>query len=289
MKSNLQSAKSWLFVPANKPEFLAKSASRGASVIIVDMEDAVPAANKDATRLVLNQHLAEIGQSGQKVVLRTNTEIEQLVADLSAIDIKNIDGLMLPKLESADYLHTVGDYLGRLELAQGKALGSTALVGLIESPKAVMAAAAIALASERLACLAIGSEDLALNLGVAPSEEGLRPAISQVVLAAKNAHVGLLAVSGSLAQFRDLEAYEQQVISAANLGCTGALCIHPAQVTIANQHYGPTVKQIAWANAVLAAVAADPTGAVWQVDGAMVDAPVVLRARAFLDACADGK
>ena len=284
MKNDLQSAKSWLFVPANKPEFLAKSASRGASVIIVDMEDAVPAANKAATRLVLNQRLAEIKQTGQKLVLRTNTEIEQLVADLSAIDINNIDGLMLPKLESADYLHTVGDYLGRLELTQGKVLGSTALIGLIESPKAVMAAAGIALTSERLACLAIGSEDLALSLGVVPSEESLRAAISQVVLAAKNADVGLLAVSGSLAQFRDLVAYEEQVISAASLGCTGALCIHPAQVSIVNQHYGPTAKQLVWANAVLAAVSVNPQAGVWQLDGAMVDAPVVARAEALIDA-----
>ena len=283
MKNSLQSAKSWLFVPANKPEFLAKSASRGASVIIVDMEDAVPAANKDATRLVLNQRLADIKQAGQKVVLRTNTEIEQLVADLNAIEIHNIDGLMLPKLESADYLNTVSDYLGRLELAQGKPSGSTALVGLIESPKAVMAAPAIALACERLACLAIGSEDLALSLGVMPSAESLRAAISQVLLAAKNANIGLLAVSGSLAQFRDLVAYEQQVISAASQGCTGALCIHPAQVSIVNQHYGPTPSQVAWANAVLAVVAANPQGGVWQVDGAMVDAPVVARAKALIN------
>ena len=289
MKTNLQNAKSWLFVPANKPEFLAKAASRGASVIIVDMEDAVPAADKQATRLVINQQLADIKNTGQKLVLRTNTEIEQLVADLSAIDINNIDGLMLPKLESADYLNTVGDYLSRLELAQGKALGSTALIGLIESPKAVMAAADIALASERLACLAIGSEDLALSLGVIPTEESLSAAISQVILAAKNANVGLLAVSGSLAQFRDLVAYEQQVISAAGQGCTGALCIHPAQVSIVNQHYGPTDKQLAWANAVLDAVATNPQGAVWQVDGAMVDAPVLARAKALIDASAGDK
>lgn len=289
MKTNLQNAKSWLFVPANKPEFLAKAASRGASVIIVDMEDAVPAADKQATRLVINQQLADIKNTGQKLVLRTNTEIEQLVADLSAIDINNIDGLMLPKLESADYLNTVGDYLNRLELAQGKALGSTALIGLIESPKAVMVAADIALASERLACLAIGSEDLALSLGVIPTEESLSAAIGQVILAAKNANVGLLAVSGSLAQFRDLVAYEQQVISAAGQGCTGALCIHPAQVSIVNQHYGPTDKQLAWANAVLDAVAVSPQGGVWQVDGAMVDAPVLARAKALIDASVGDK
>jgi citrate lyase subunit beta/citryl-CoA lyase len=289
LKTNLQNAKSWLFVPANKPEFLAKAASRGASVIIVDMEDAVPAADKQATRLVINQQLADIKNTGQKLVLRTNTEIEQLVADLSAIDINNIDGLMLPKLESADYLNTVGDYLNRLELAQGKALGSTALIGLIESPKAVMVAADIALASERLACLAIGSEDLALSLGVIPTEESLSAAIGQVILAAKNANVGLLAVSGSLAQFRDLVAYEQQVISAAGQGCTGALCIHPAQVSIVNQHYGPTDKQLAWANAVLDAVAVSPQGGVWQVDGAMVDAPVLARAKALIDASVGDK
>jgi len=283
LKTNLQNAKSWLFVPANKPEFLAKAASRDANVIIVDMEDAVPAADKEATRLVLNQRLADIKNSGQKLVLRTNTEIEQLVADLSAIDINNIDGLMLPKLESADYLNTVGEYLGRLELTQGKALGSTAVVGLIESPKAILAAADIALASERLACLAIGSEDLALSLGVIPTEHNLSAAISQVILAAKNAGVGLLAVSGSLAQFRDLVAYEQQVISAASQGCTGALCIHPAQVSIVNQHYGPTPAQLAWANNVLLVVAAKPQAGVWQVDGAMVDAPVVARAKALLE------
>ena len=283
MKTNLQNAKSWLFVPANKPEFLAKAASRDASVIIVDMEDAVPAAAKSATRLELNQHLASIKQSGQKLVLRTNTEIEQLVADLSSIDINNIDGLMLPKLESADYLTTVGDYLGRLELDQGKALGSTALIGLIESPKAVLAAADIALASERLACLAIGSEDLALSLGVMPSDDSLSAHISQVLLAAKNANIGLLAVSGSLAQFRDLVAYEQQVSSAASQGCTGALCIHPAQVSIVNQHYGPTSTQLAWANEVVAAVAANPQAGVWQVDGAMVDAPVLARAKALIE------
>jgi len=282
LKTRLKNAKSWLFVPANRPDFLAKSINYGAHVVIVDMEDAVPSDSKAQVRATLDKQLSTIKQTGQQLVLRTNTEIEQLVADLNAIDINNIDGLLLPKLHSADYLQIVGDFLSRLELHQGKALGSTALIALLESPLAVMQSAKIAKASERLACLAIGSEDLALSLGVVPTIESLQGALQQVVLAAKNAHVGMLAVAGSLAQFRDLTSYQQQVSIAANLGCTGALCIHPSQVAIVNQNYAPTAAQITWAQAVLAEVAAHPQAAVWQVDGAMVDAPVLARAQALM-------
>lgn len=281
--SNLNKAKSWLFVPANRPDFLAKSVSRGAHVIIVDMEDAVPAAEKSAARESLNDSLLALRQAGQPAVLRVNAEMESLVADLACLDINNLAGVMLPKLESADWLQLVDEYLTRLELAQGKAVGSTQLIGLIESPKAVRRVVDIAKASQRLCCLAVGSEDLSLSMGIAPTQDGLAGPMTQIILAAKEANVGVLCVAGSLAEFRDLVAYEQQVVTAVAMGCTGALCIHPAQIAIVNQHYGPSKLQIAWAQSVLETVAANPDAGVWQVDGAMVDAPVVARAKAIIE------
>ena len=280
--SNLHNAKSWLFVPANRPDFLTKSVSRGAHVIIVDMEDAVPEAEKSATRESLNASLAALQHAGQLAVLRVNAELENMVADLSCLDINNLEGVMLPKLDSADWLQLVDGYLTRLELAQGKSVGSTQIIGLIESPKAVRRVAEIATASQRLCCLAVGSEDLSLSMGIAPTQDGLAGPMTHIILAAKEAHVGVLSVAGSLAEFRDLVAYEQQVVTAAAMGCTGALCIHPAQIPIVNQHYGPSNSQVVWANKVLDTVAANPNAGVWQVDGAMVDAPVVARAQAII-------
>lgn len=280
--SSLINAKSWLFVPANRPDFLAKSVSRGAHVIIVDMEDAVPEVEKSATRASLNASLAALQQAGQSAVLRVNAEMENLVADLSCLDINNLDGVMLPKLESADWLQLVDEYLTRLEMAQNKALGSTQIIALIESPKAVLQVASIAKGSSRLCCLAVGSEDLSLSLGIEPSQDGLQGPLTQIILAAKDANVGVLSVAGSLAEFRNLVAYEQQVVSAVAMGCTGALCIHPAQISIVNQHYGPSNSQIKWAHKVIATVTAAPNAGVWQVDGAMVDAPVVARAQAII-------
>ncbi len=278
----LENAKSWLFVPANRADFIAKSVKRGAHVIIVDMEDAVPAVEKVATRQQLDSHLQSLQAAGQKVVLRVNAEMEHMVADLTALDINQLDGVMLPKLDSADWLVLVDEYLSRLELAQGKAVGSTRIIGLIESPKAVRRVAEIAKASGRLTCLAVGSEDLSLAMGIAPTEDGLSGPMTQIILAAKEANIGVLCVAGSLAEFRDLVAYEQQVVRAVAMGCTGALCIHPAQISIVNQHYGPTASQVKWAQAVLKTVSDNPQAGVWQVDGAMVDAPVVARAENIL-------
>lgn len=258
---------SLLFIPADRADFVAKAAGRGADAVILDLEDAVAPAAKAAARAALPAHLERLRRDGVAAWVRVNALADGGREDIPAARAAGADRIMLPKCAAAA---TVAD-------AARLAGPGAGLVPLLEDARAVLDAAAIARAPQ-VAALAFGSEDMAASLGVEPSPPALTLPAQMVVLAAAAAGLPAYGLPGSIAGFRDLDAFTALARQAAGLGFAGALCIHPAQVTAVHAAFAPTPAQVAWAEAVLDTAAALDSGA-GALDGAMIDRPVIEQAR----------
>lgn len=249
-----------LFVPANRPERFAKAAGSGADAVILDLEDAVPADAKDAARAALATDFTDL-----PVIVRINAHgTPWHAADVAAVVALRPAGVMLPKAELAGVIETITAALGRLPV-----------IALIESARGLANARAIAEA-RGVQRLAFGSVDYCADLGCAHLRDVLLPARSELVLASRLAGIAA-PIDGVTVQLDDLSISHDDAVHARNLGMTGKLCIHPRQIAEVRRAFAPSAQEIDWAQRVLAS----GDGAV-SVDGAMVDEPVRIRARAIL-------
>jgi citrate lyase subunit beta / citryl-CoA lyase len=173
-----------------------------------------------------------------------------------------------------------------LERARGLTPGHVRLSLAIETPRGLLAAREIAAASDRIATMSVGVEDYCLELGVEPSAEGteLLYAVSTIVTICKAVGIQPTGLLGSIAGFRDIAVFEGAAERARRLGCLGAGCIHPDQVTVLNRVFSPDPTKVAYAERVVAAFedgVRRGTASV-SVDGKMVDVPVYKRALVIL-------
>jgi citrate lyase subunit beta / citryl-CoA lyase len=259
------SAASLLFVPATRPERVPKAQASGAHQVIVDLEDAVAPADKDTARTAL----AALGVEGRCLVRVNAAGTPFHDEDLAAVSALGwVAGVIVPKVESP------GDVAGvRRRLPDG-----VALLPLIESAAAVRAVDDIAQAG--VDRLLLGSADYLADLGVETSPEVLAYPRSRLVVA--SAAAGLPPpVDGPTLRVDDPDAVRVEARAVRALGFTGKLCIHPAQVEPVNDAFAHSADEVAWARGVVAAAAAGGDG-VFVYDGAMVDAPVLRRARRIL-------
>lgn len=275
--------RSLLFVPGNAPEKLAKAAGRGADAIIIDLEDAVSLADKSSARAGLPDHVAVLAGQGVDVLVRINAPWRMAVADLTAAVRPGVAALMVPKAEDPARLAVLAAMLAEWEDAAGLPAGGIGLLPLVETPAGILRAAEIA-AAPRLIGLTFGSEDFSAALGVDPTPLVLDHPCRQLALAAAAHGLPAFGLPLSLAQFRDLDAYAAGATQARALGLSGGLCIHPAQVPVLNRCFQPTEAQLTAAHAIMALwEEAQARGqAVAALNGAMIDRPVVERARRLL-------
>jgi citrate lyase subunit beta/citryl-CoA lyase len=263
----LQHARSVLFAPGDNPRKIEKALASDADAVVLDLEDAVRPQDKDAARERVRHALFERGS--RSVAVRINADSE---ADLRMVDAVRPDAVVVPKCASS--------VVARI----GAQLDGLALVALIETAEGLATLDEIASRPEVVA-LALGSLDLSIALGLErrPDGQELLLARSQLVLA--SAVVRLRPPFDTVyAKFHDLEGFEQEASLARSLGLGGKLCIHPAQVSVANEVFAPRREEVAWAERVLVAAegSVDETDGVAVVDESMVDEPVVERARQLL-------
>ena len=254
----------FLFVPADRPERFSKAAATGADAVIVDLEDAVAPAAKDSARAGLAAALAGMPQAVPIFVRINAMGTPWHAADLASAASLPIAGIMLPKAENASEFRAL-----RAEMP-GKAL-----IALVETAKGLSVAEEIAAASDRIA---FGSVDFAADLGCAHVREALLFARSRLAMAARLAQAPQ-PIDGVTLSIKDEAAIEDDARYAAELGFGGKLLIHPAQLGPARRGLAPSMQDIEWAEKIVA-VGAD--GAARAVDGIMVDAPVLARARHIL-------
>lgn len=248
-----------LFVPANRPERFEKAAKSGTDAVILDLEDAVAADAKDAARAALRKDFTDL-----PVMIRINASgTAPHDADLRAVAALRPAAVILPKAEAVAEVEAVARAV------------DTPLIALIESAPGLANARQIA-AAFGVVRLAFGSVDFCADLGCAHLRELLLPARSELVLASRLAGVAA-PIDGVTVQLDDLQVSHDDAAHARALGMSGKLCIHPKQITPVKRAFAPSAARIDWARRVLAS----GDGAV-SVDGAMVDEPVRIRARAIL-------
>ena len=283
--------RSLLFVPAHQPRFVARAHERGADGIILDLEDAVPAEEKDGARAGLAAAVASSGQSGADVMIRVNHGIRSLARDLEAAVLPGVVALVLPKVESADWVAEVAAAIAELETERQLVPEAISLVLQIETPGALPRLPAIAASHPRVAAVTLGPEDFCAALGAVPGADVLMGPNLAVLQAARAAGVLPLGIVGSIGNFTDLAAYRTLVGQARSFGFCGAMAVHPAQIAELNDGFSPTEPEVAWARRVVAAdqaARAEGRGA-FSLDGRMIDAPVVRRAEQILAAAAASK
>ena len=256
----MTTARSCLFVPGNRPERFAKACSSGADTVIIDLEDAVPSAEKAAARAnaaawVSPQHPVLVRVNGADTVWFRD--------DISLCSAAGIAAVVLPKAERAEDIPRI----------------EKPVLPIIETARGFWNASALAHAPN-VQRLMFGSIDFQLDLGINGDGEELLYFRSQLVLVSRIA--GLPApVDGITTVFDSPDAVRADSQRARRLGFWGKLCIHPKQVGIVNECFGPTPEEKAWAKRVVEA-AATAGGAAVSLDGEMIDRPVLARALELL-------
>lgn len=279
--------RSTLILPVNIPRFVEKAYARGADAIVFDLEDAIPAAEKANARKLVKDALPLGARGGAEVLVRINNSPEHLEADVDAAVHPGLDGITLPKAETAEQLQRLDAHIARLERERGIAPGHIKLSLIIETPRGLLNLEQIASACERVVTMSVGPEDYCLELGVEPSADGseLQYPVARLVTVGKALGVQPTGLLGSIAEFRDLAAFEASALRARKLGCEGASCIHPDQVAILNRVFSPAPDKVEYARRVVEAFEDGlkrGTASV-NLDGKMVDIPVYRRAQVVFE------
>lgn len=277
--------RSKLFVPGSRPELFDKALSGPADGLSFDLEDSVTEGRKaearDAIRTLLLRPAAVA--SGKTLIVRVNAlGTAHFAADVAAVVQPGLQLLNLPKTETVSEVLAAVQALEAAEHSNGVTAPVRLLLN-IESPRGLRQAHALACAHPRVAGLQLGLGDLFEPLQIdRHNPAALVPIWLQLRLAAGEA--GIFAYDGAYARFSDADGFQAEAQAARRFGFMGKSCIHPSQVALANAVFQPTPEEIAQAQrTVRAATAAEAnhTGA-YVVDGAMVDAPFVKRARQLL-------
>jgi citrate lyase subunit beta / citryl-CoA lyase len=260
---------SYLFVPGNRPDRFDKALASGADAIIIDLEDAVIAEDKPAARRQIAAWLAGRASLAERVLVRVNdASTLWFEDDLAFARDTGLNGIVLPKAEHAQQVD-------RVRVACSAA---TVLIPIIESAKGVLAVESIAGAAS-VQRLAFGTLDYAVDLQLSGDERGLAYPASRIALASRAA--GLLSpIAGVTTDIADEGRLLSDLSFERACGFGAKLCVHPRQVAALHRALSPRPEEVAWAQRVVTAAKA-ATGAV-QVDGQMVDRPVVLKAQGIL-------
>ena len=272
-KSKVQNPKhrprrSRLYLPGNTPKFFINAGLYGADSIILDLEDSVPPAEKDAARVLVRNALAAVDFMGAERIVRINSG-QAGEADMRALKGQNFDTVIVPKAESPDEIERLTE------------LTDAWLIPLIETARGVARAPEIADCSEKVCALAFGVEDYLADIGARSADEAMW-AMGQIVNSARAA--GVAALGPVHADLDDHESLRHRVERMAAMGFEGFSCIHPMQVRHVHFALQPSAEEVQAAEAQILgyrAAIASGKGAV-AIEGTMVDAPVAARAERVL-------
>ena len=262
--------RTYLFVPGNRPDRFDRALESGAGAIIVDLEDAVAMDSKSDARAAFESWYRSQPPGSERILLRINDQSTSWFDDdLALVKSTGVRGIMLPKAESAAHIGRVASALP----------DDGFVIPLIETAAGILELQSIASAAPTQR-LAFGTIDYALDLDLTGDERGLLYPACQIALISRAARIAA-PIAGVTADLGDERKLLADVAFARACGFSAKLCIHPRQVLAVEAGLRPAEADILWARRVIAATEKS-TGAV-QVDGKMIDQPVVARARRILD------
>ena len=241
--------RSMLYMPGSKPRALEKARGLAADALILDLEDAVPPAEKDAARDIVAEALTTGGYGARELIVRINgLDTDWGAADLAMVAKSNADAILIPKVESKAMTQEV---VAMLEAERASA--DIAIWAMMETPLGILNALEIAQSHPKMAGMVMGTNDLVKELQAthAPGRAPVSTSLSLCLLAARA--TGLACIDGVYNAFKDDEGLRAECTDGCVRGFDGKTLIHPAQLAIANESFGPTEGALAEAREQLAA------------------------------------
>ena len=269
---------------------LEKAIGFATDAVVADLEDSVPMAEKAGARVLVADMIPALSKSGQRVIVRVNSLETGLTADdIAAVVRPDVYAISVGKITSPADISEYGRLLDGAEAKAGLPAGQTLLIPWIETAAAVLHAYDIARASERVVAITFGAEDYTRDVGIRRTTSGEEVQFPRSLVALAAHAVGVTPLDTPYVNFRDSTGLESDIAEAARLGYKGKFAIHPAQLEPIRRLFGPQPDEIEYAGRVMAAwdaASADGRGSL-DLDGAMVDVPVVERARNTLAEAAE--
>lgn len=277
--------RSVMYTPGNNPGLIGKARNLTSDVVVLDLEDSVPPAEKMRAREMVKDSIKLVAESGAEVYVRLNAwDTGLLKGDLEAIVQPGLNGVVVSKTESPEDVVRADRLLTELEKRNGMEVGTVALQLLIETARGVMAAYESGMASARVNSLVFGAVDYTRDMRVKLSSTGEEQLYARAATAVAARAANLVAIDPPFAAFADTEAFAKDCMQGRQLGYEGRMLIHPNQIEPSNEIYAPSKEDIEYVQQVIKLFeegmkegkAAVPFG------GKMVDWPVYRAARDLL-------
>jgi citrate lyase subunit beta/citryl-CoA lyase len=296
LNTALPNPKTLLFVPGNQPKMLQKAVGFETRWLIPDLEDSVPATEKQSARTIVAEHIPVLAAAGKLLAPRVNSMSSGLAAeDIEAVISNDIVGISIGKIGTVEEVEELEVIVAAAEKRAGVEVGRTTILPWLETAEAVINAYQICKASDRIRWTAFGAEDFSADMGISRSvdatetnpltaaEPGLAYPRSAVAIAARAA--GVHALDTPFTKFREPEGLKNDALLAKSIGYKGKLAIHPSQVEVIESVFMPTQSEIERARRVLevAAEGEEQGRGSISLDGEMIDMPVILRAQNVLN------
>ena len=279
-----------IFVPGNRRSMLEKATGFATDAVVADLEDSVPMAEKPAARDLVADMIPALAKSGQRVIVRVNSLDTGLTEDdFAAVVQPDVFAISVGKITSPGDIKEYSRLLDASEVKAGLPTGHILLVLWIETAAGVLHAYDIARASDRVVAITFGAEDYTRDVGIRRTASGEEVQFPRSLVALAAHAAGVTPLDTPYVNFRDSTGLESDIAEAARLGYKGKFAIHPAQLEPIRRLFGPQPDEIEYARRVMAAwdaASADGRGSL-DLDGAMVDVPVVERARNTLAEAAE--
>ena len=278
-RDTLRRVRSVLIAPAVRADFIAKLPTRGADVLFLDCEDAVPANAKEEARRLARRSVPDLVAVGCEVVVRCNpVDSQWFDSDISDGLAPEVSAVVIPKIERLAQLDRAADVLERSGLGHvGIFVGIETVLGVVDARPL--------LAHPSVSAAYFGAEDFIADIGGVrtTSNDEVAVARAQVAMAARLAEVTL--VDQVVTNFRDDERFVREAVEARNMGYDGKLCIHPAQVEPAHRAFTPSSEEVERAHRLLVAYEESVAGglAAIEFEGQMVDEPLAMQARRLIE------
>jgi citrate lyase subunit beta/citryl-CoA lyase len=241
-----------MYTPGNNYRMIEKLPTLAADVMVLDLEDTVPLAEKETARFMVRDSIPNVAKSGAYVYSRINDWRTGLTeGDVEAIVVDGLDGVVLSKTEGRDDVIRLDNKLTQLEKERGLKQGTVAIQCLIETAKGVVLAYEAAIASKRVNSLVFGAVDFTRDMRITLTSEGSEILVSRSWTAVVARAAGCIAIDPPYPAYRDAEGFAKNSRIGRQLGFEGRMLIHPSQIEPTNEIYAPTKEQTEYAREVV--------------------------------------
>ena len=267
-----------LYLPANNEHMILKAPSLGADVITLDLEDSVPPAEKAAARELVKKHIREMSATGSEAWVRVNAwDTDLTLADLDAVVMEGVDGITLPKCSGLADVRRLDDEITRLEKERGLPVGKIKVAILIETALGVMKVEEAASGSHRIVAIIFGAVDYTRDMKVTRTDKADEQFYARAKIGVTARAYGLVAEDAPFPNYSDVEAFEDNCRSGAQLGFEGRQIINPRQIAVAHKVYSPSPERVEWAKKITKVFEEEGLAkgsASVGFEGSMIDIPV---------------